>query len=162
MARIVCFTDSAALVRAVRLGLADREHAIHPLPASLLTDDLRRTVRQLTPDLVLLELTRSADNPHLFFFLRSDEATRSVPVVMLAPNAHMEFHASALGAEAFLTTDFAPADLRSTIAPLLGANGSPPLPFAPQPTIELPPRHAPRRIEPTREPRRQLVFPATL
>jgi CheY-like chemotaxis protein len=157
MARIVCFADSAALARAVRHELTDREHAIHSLPASRLTEDLRHTVRQLAPDLVLLELNRAPDNPHLFFFLRADQATRTVPIVMLAPAPHMHFHAAALGADGFLTTDFAPNDLRRLVAPLL------PAPVPAVPALDLPLRPAPipaRRSEPLRDALRSIAIPA--
>ena len=103
MARIVCFSDSPALVRTVRHGLTGRDHALFPLPGSQLSDSLRRTVRQLAPDVVLLELTSTLDNPFLFFFLRSDAATRDVPVIVVTADGDLAPYADALGADGFLS-----------------------------------------------------------
>lgn len=148
MARIVCFSDSAALVRAVRLGLSGREHAIYPLPCSRLTDDLRRTVRQLAPDVILLELSHALDNPHLFIFLRADAATRNVPIVVLSPSPQTDLYAGALGADAFLCSPFTAEQIDRTIQlylPLPAPVGLPPL-HQPAPAAEAaqPARHAPR------------------
>ncbi|MEN9937881.1 MAG: hypothetical protein RLZZ387_4460 [Chloroflexota bacterium] len=140
MARIVCFIDSAALVGAVRHGLSGREHALFPLPSSRLTDDLRRTVRQLSPDLFLLELTHALDNPHLFIFLRADAATRDVPVVVLAAGQKLALYAEALGADDFLSSAFGPAELNAVVNRLAPHR-------RPQPaTLQLPP------LPPTKEP----------
>jgi len=103
MARIVCFTDSLTLVRTVCQSITSRDHTLFPLPGSQLTDHLRRTVCRLAPDVILVEVTRALDNPHLFFFLRSDEATRHVPLIVLAANAEVEPYAAALGADGFLS-----------------------------------------------------------
>lgn len=102
MARVVCFSDTTSLVRAVRQSISGREHSLFPLPGSRLTDDLRRTVRRAAPDVVVLELTRALDNPHLFFFLRSDAATRDVPVIVVADDPSLEPYAEALGADVFV------------------------------------------------------------
>ncbi|HWQ15511.1 MAG TPA: response regulator [Roseiflexaceae bacterium] len=146
MARIVCFSDSAALVRAVRLGLSGREHAIFPLPGSRLTDDLRRTVRQLAPDIVLLELSQTLDNPHLFIFLRADEATRNVPVIVLASSPQLDLYATALGADGFLSSTFTPDELVRALAP-----------FIPRRAPALQPLPAP---EPAASPARRTPAPA--
>jgi hypothetical protein len=102
MARIVCFSDSLTLVRTVCQSITSRDHTLFPLPGSQLTDHLRRTVCRLAPDVILIELTRALDNPHLFFFLRSDEATRHIPLVVIAPSPELEPYAAALGADGFL------------------------------------------------------------
>lgn len=102
MARIVCFSDSLALVRTMRQGISSREHSLFPLPGSQLSEELRRTVRKLAPDVIMIELTRALDNPHLFFFLRSDAATRNVPLIAVAANPELEPYAAALGADGFL------------------------------------------------------------
>jgi CheY-like chemotaxis protein len=132
MARIACFSDNPALVRAVRLGLSGREHAIFPLPSSRLTDDLRRTVRHLAPDIVLLELSHALDNPHLFIFLRADQATRHVPVIVLSSSPQLDLYAAALGADGFLSSAFTADELARALAP-----------FVPSPSLAHPPLHLP-------------------
>ncbi len=59
MTQVVCFSDSAAVISAVRQGLTAEEVVVHTLPASRLTDELRQMVRALTPDLFLLELSQA-------------------------------------------------------------------------------------------------------
>ena len=72
MARIICFSDSAAVIHAVQQGIDQGEHTIHLLSASRLNGELRETVARLAPDIILLELSHATDNPHLYFFLRAD------------------------------------------------------------------------------------------
>lgn len=141
MARIACFSDSATLVRETRLGVGDREHAIYPLPSSQLTDDLRRTVRQLAPDIALLELTHALDNPHLFIFLRADAATRDIPIVVISSSEQLELYAAALGADAYLRSPFTPEQLAQVLEPYIGPLHTP----APQ-VVELPAPRPARRV----------------
>lgn len=116
MARIVCFTDNAAVARIVRQGLGDREHTFHVLAASHLTNDLRQAVRRLAPDVILLELSQAIDNPHLYFFLRSDQATRNIPVILLSSGARLEQQAAMLGADGYVQRPFAAEQLQSAVA----------------------------------------------
>ena len=139
MARIACFSDSPATVRAAHLGLSGREHAIFPLPSSRLTDDLRRTVCQLAPHIILLELSHSLDNPHLFIFLRSDAVTRDVPIIVLSPSEQLELYATALGADGFLRSPFSALELAGAVARHIAPEGI----ILPEPTIEVPPRRTP-------------------
>lgn len=138
MARIVCFSDSSALVRTVRHGLSGRDHALFPLPGSQLSDSLRRTVRQLAPDVVLLELTSTLDNPFLLFFLRSDAATRDVPVIVVAPDGELAPYADALGADGFLS-DLRPESLVRALGPHLPQ----PAPAHAPALLAAPPRRTP-------------------
>jgi CheY-like chemotaxis protein len=119
MARIVCFSDNAAVVRVVRQGLNDREHSLHILAASRLTNDLRQAVRRLAPDVILLELSQALDNPHLYFFLRSDQATRHIPIILLSSGARLEQQAAMLGADGYIQRPFAADQLWRTVATYL-------------------------------------------
>ena len=116
MARIVCFTDNAAVARTIQQGLIDRQHALHFLSASRLTDDLRQNVRRLAPDVILLELSQTIDNPHLFFFLRSDKATRNTPIIVLSNGARLAQQAAMLGADGYLERPFLADQLSSMVA----------------------------------------------
>ena len=116
MARIVCFTDNTTVARTVQHSLADRQDTLHFLAASRLTDDLRQQVRRLAPDVILLELSQTIDNLHLFFFLRSDQATRHIPVIMLSSGALLAQQATMLGADGYLQRPFLADQLSSMVA----------------------------------------------
>lgn len=102
MACVVCLSDTVSLVRLVREEVTSSGHLLVPFPGSRLNDALRQAVRQAAPDVVLFELTNAIDNPHLYFFLRSDQATRHVPIIFLSPRSDLELLASALGADGYL------------------------------------------------------------
>jgi CheY-like chemotaxis protein len=116
MARIICFTDNTTVARVVQHELTDRQHALHFLSASKLTDDLRQSVRRLAPDVILLELSQTIDNPHLFFFLRSDKATRNTPIIVLSSGTHLAQQAAMLGADGYLQRPFLAEQLSSMVA----------------------------------------------
>lgn len=116
MARIVCFSDNAIVAGTVRQGLSDRGDSLHFLAASHLTNDLRQAVRRLAPDVILLELSQAIDNPHLYFFLRSDQATRDIPIILLSSGARIEQQAAMLGADGYVQRPFAVDQLQSVVA----------------------------------------------
>ena len=116
MARIVCFTDNTAVARVVQHELTDRHHALHFLSSSRLTDDLRQSVRRLAPDVILLELSQTIDNPHLYFFLRSDKATRNTPIIVLSSGTRLAQQAAMLGADGYLQRPFLAEQLSSMVA----------------------------------------------
>jgi DNA-binding response OmpR family regulator len=116
MARIVCFTDNTAVARAIQQSLADDQHTLHFMSASRLTEDSRRSVRRFAPDIILLELAQTIDNPHLFFFLRSDMATRTVPIIVLSSGARLAQQAAMLGADGYLQRQFLGDHLSGMVA----------------------------------------------
>src|SRR5215475_12536912 len=116
MTRIICFSDSAATIGLVRQGLSGREHTLHIMAASRLTNDLRQTVQRLAPDVILLELSQTIDNPHLYFFLRSDQATRHIPVIVLSSGGRLAQQAAMLGADGYLQRPFLADQLMSMVA----------------------------------------------
>jgi CheY-like chemotaxis protein len=116
MARIVCFTDNSAVAQGVQQGLTDRQHMLHFLSASRLSEELRRTVRRIAPDIILLELAQTLDNPHLFFFLRSDKATRNIPIIVLSSSARLAQQAAMLGADGYLQRPFLADQISSMVA----------------------------------------------
>src|SRR3954466_7299478 len=102
MAHIICFSDTAAVIHAVQQGLNSTEHTIHLLTASRLTSELRETVQRLAPDIILLELSHATDTPHLCFFLRSDRATRNIPIILVSAGQSLAQQAEILGADGYL------------------------------------------------------------
>jgi len=124
MARIICFTDNAAVARVIQQGLADRQHVLQFLSASRLTEALRQSVRRAAPDVILLELSQTIDNPHLFFFLRSDQATRKIPIILLSSGARLAQQAAMLGADGYLQRPFLADQLSSMVAAQLAPRSS--------------------------------------
>jgi CheY-like chemotaxis protein len=116
MTQVVCFSDSAAVISAVRQGLTAEEVVVHTLPASRLTDELRQMVCALAPDLFLLELSQALDNPHIYFFLRSDHATRNIPVVLISAGSRLEQHAKMLEADGYLQRPFVAAQVQQAVS----------------------------------------------
>jgi CheY-like chemotaxis protein len=119
MARIVCFTDQEELIRVTRQGLHVCGHTLSALSASSLSDTIRHAVQCLAPELILLEISHTLDNPHLFFFLRSDSTTREVPIIVVSDNAQIEQHAAILGAQGHLTFPFTPEQICQLVQALL-------------------------------------------
>lgn len=119
MPRIICFSDSAAVRRAIRQGLSNHGPSIHFLTASHLTGELRRTVERLAPAVILLELSQAIDTPHLYFFLRSDKATRDIPIILLSGGGRLDQQAAVLDADGYLQRPFAADQLWRTVAAYL-------------------------------------------
>jgi CheY-like chemotaxis protein len=106
MAKIVCFCDTTAITYAVQQGFIDSGHDLHLLSASSLTNKTREKMYQLAPDIILLELTAAPDNAHLYFFLRSDQYTRDIPVILLSNNVRLQQQAAILAADGYLQRPF--------------------------------------------------------
>ena len=119
MARIICFADNAAVVHAVQQGLVEGEHSIRLLSASRLTSELRQTVQNFAPDLILLELSHATDNPHLYFFLRADQITRNTPIILVSSGKRLAQQAEMLGADGYVERSFLSEQLRSILNPHL-------------------------------------------
>jgi CheY-like chemotaxis protein len=119
MYRIICFSDSPAIIHAVSQGLDDGEHTLQLLPASRLTNELRQAVHDFAPDLILLEMSHAMDNPHIYFFLRADDATRETPVILVSNGVRLDQQAEILGADGFLQRPFAAEQLQSVVSPFL-------------------------------------------
>ncbi|GAB4214633.1 MAG: hypothetical protein OHK0022_53470 [Roseiflexaceae bacterium] len=119
MAQIVCFSDTAALAHMVRESLGDPSHVLTLLPASRLDQGLRNQVAVLQPSLILLELNRAFDNAHLLFFLRSDESTRRVPIVLLSTSARLDQCAAVLEVDGYLRMPFDASELVQLLSTLL-------------------------------------------
>ncbi|MFQ3632492.1 response regulator [Roseiflexus sp.] len=119
MSRVVCLSDTVSLVRLVREEVIVGGHLLFPFPASQLNDALRQAVRQTAPNVVLLELTNTLDNPHIYFFLRSDQAMRCVPVILLSSRPDLELLATALGADSYLPIPLDRAALHVTLSAYL-------------------------------------------
>ncbi len=133
MSRVVCLSDTVSLVRLVREEVTIGGHLLFPFPGSQLNNALRQAVRQAAPDVVLLELTNTLDNPHIYFFLRSDQAMRRVPVILLSSRPDLELLAKALGADGYLPIPLDRAAFHVTLSAYLDT----PVPSG-APRIEVP------------------------
>lgn len=119
MARIICFADSAAVLHAVQQGLGQEDHTVHLMSASQLTNELRQAVQRIRPDLILLELSHAKDNPHLYFFLRSDQFTRNTPIIVVSAGKRLANQAAMLDADGYLQRPFVAEQVRSVVTPHL-------------------------------------------
>ena len=71
---------------------------------------------QLAPDVILLELSQTVDSPHLYFFLRSDQVTRHIPIILLSSGARLSQLAAMLGADGCLQRPFVADQISSMVA----------------------------------------------
>lgn len=77
-------------------------------------EELIKRVRQETPDLIVLDIVMPVmDGMETLRALKSDEATRKIPVIMLTIKAEDKdiFQGWKEGAEAYLTKPFDPAEV---------------------------------------------------
>lgn len=117
--RILVIEDSAVIrrlievcLRAADLDIAMREDGPSGLDA----------VRTESPDLLVLDIgLPGMDGWQVLDHIRSDPATRSLPVVVLTAHAEEESRrrADEGGADAFVTKPFQPNDFRQTVLDLL-------------------------------------------
>lgn len=119
MARIMCFADNAAVVHAVQHELGAGDHTIQLLSSSRLTSELRQEVQHFAPDLILLELSHAVDNPHLYFFLRSDQATRTTPIILVSGGKGLAQQAEILGADGYVERPLIAEQLQRVLLPHL-------------------------------------------
>lgn len=119
MVRLICFTDNQIVAQKLHQELTGPEYTLDVLPASKLTTELREAVERLAPNVILLEVSRAIDNPHLYFFLRSDRATRDVPIILFSSSKHLAEEALLLGAEGYLPLPFGSERLRTTLVSCL-------------------------------------------
>ncbi len=121
MARIACFTDEPTLACDASPIFERGGHSVAHFPARGLNDELRQAVQQFAPELVVVEVAANLDNLALFFFLRSDPATRTAPVVLLSTAPEMAEYAFAIGADAFVRMPTSPDAVLATVERLLPA-----------------------------------------
>jgi CheY-like chemotaxis protein len=117
--RILVIEDSAVIrrlievcLRAADLQILMREDGPSGLDA----------VRTEGPDLLILDIgLPGMDGWQVLNHIRSDQATRSLPVVVLTAHAEEESRrrADEGGADAFVTKPFQPNDFRQTVLDLL-------------------------------------------
>jgi CheY-like chemotaxis protein len=115
MGQVICFYHSAALAHLVRTSLAGSGYELTLLPAAQLNQHVRALVLQQRPAIALLELDLTLDSAHLLFFLRADQGTRRVPIVLLSTSARLDYHAAVLEADGHLRMPFSAEQLIQTI-----------------------------------------------
>lgn len=106
MALVACLADTPALVSQISQQVEELGHQVQVHCASYLDRTIRQGLRTLKPDIILLELTRALDNPHLYFFMRTDSLLRDVPVILVAHGHNLSERAAVLGADGFLNSPF--------------------------------------------------------
>ncbi len=113
MTTIACFVDNSILAQNLQQMLFGYD--VHIFSASELNFQVRDQVQQLSPDIVLMEVTRAMENAHLYFFLRADEYTRATPVILISLSNHVAYQASVLEANGFLQAPFSSEQLYETL-----------------------------------------------
>lgn len=84
-----------------------------------------RTFEQGLPDLLLLDIWMSGwHGREICLFLKSQEATKRLPIVLFSANRETERIAREAGADEFVTKPFDLADLLSTIERCLSASST--------------------------------------
>lgn len=106
MALVACLADTATLAAQIAAKTEELGHQVQHLCASSLDRAFRQGLKALAPDLIVLEVTRALDNPHLYFFLRSDSSLRHTPVVLVANGRNLAHQATILEADGFLNAPF--------------------------------------------------------
>ena len=117
--RILVIEDSAVIRRLIEVCLRAADLDIHMSedgPSGL------EAVRTESPDLLVLDIgLPGMDGWQVLDHIRTDPATRSLPVVVLTAHAEEESRrrADEGGADAFVTKPFQPNDFRQTVLDLL-------------------------------------------
>lgn len=99
MARILLFTEQAALAERFERAFSVERYTIANCSAAQLSSELRSFVQHLAPLLILLELKHLLDHPQILFFLRSDRTTRTIPLVLVTDSTHGDTWKSVFGVD---------------------------------------------------------------
>ena len=123
MATILVIEDDLAFRDLLRLHLHQAGHTVQTAKDP---EEGLRSLLEIPPDLILLDL----DLPYLSGFevleaLRSDPASRKIPVIIVTGNADEEVNdrCRTIGIEGFLTKPFKGEHLIQAIAKALAARG---------------------------------------
>ena len=115
--RILVIEDSPVVRRLIQVCL--RAEAIEVVTREDGPTGLEAVTSE-SPDLVLLDIgLPGCDGWEVLRGIRSDPATRTVPVVVLTAHADAESRADEAGANAFLAKPFQPQDLRDAVLALV-------------------------------------------
>ncbi|MBX6393597.1 MAG: phosphate regulon transcriptional regulator PhoB [Burkholderiales bacterium] len=118
-ANILVVEDEPAIQGLLKLNL---EHAGHRVVCVGDAEQAQRLMRQMLPDLVLLDWMLPGQSGVQFArALRRDERTRQVPIIMLTARAQEEDKVSGLdaGADDYVTKPFSPRELLARINAVL-------------------------------------------
>lgn len=119
MMQFICFTEDRSLAAELQISLHHHSPAITMFTAAALSEDVRQQVRQIAPDLILLELTSGLANAHMLFYLRSEQVTRATPIIALTSDATTAHYAPILGADAVMMLPASAAQVGQVISRLL-------------------------------------------
>jgi DNA-binding response OmpR family regulator len=99
MAGIALFSDDSILAAGIARAVAAKDLRVDVFAAGQLGESVREALRQRDFELVLLELAPTLSNTHLLVFLRADELTRALPVILLSALPDIAELAITLGAD---------------------------------------------------------------
>jgi DNA-binding response OmpR family regulator len=116
MKRIIIIDDDPGIQDAFQLIFDPREYSvdIHPCGEKVLNNDFEM------PDLFILDKQLSGvDGLDICRFLKSQESTKHIPVIMLSANPHIHILAKPAGADDALEKPFKLKTLRELVAKYL-------------------------------------------
>jgi CheY-like chemotaxis protein len=120
MAQILIANDNCDLLECCRAILEADGHAVEIVADGEEAVDLARA---RLPDAVVIDwIMPRADGPAAIAALRSDPATRGIPILLMSGSEDGEANAAAIGADAFLRKPFMASDLSAAVDRLLTAN----------------------------------------
>ncbi len=102
MPQVLCLTESTTLAAIVRRAAGSRGDTVAMLSNRHLTDATRQTIRQIAPDIIVIELNTGLDNLPLYLFLRSDDALANARIVVLWPQIELDPQVYMLEADGYL------------------------------------------------------------
>jgi DNA-binding response OmpR family regulator len=130
MAKVLVINDETDLVDIVAIVLRAAGHEVKACTEGLAAVDVARGYQ---PTIIVLDWTlRGTDGGHVLSCLRADEATRSIPVIMMSASQEGPSRAREAGADAFLPKPFVADKLIELVTAVL--MGSPEISASPSQT----------------------------
>lgn len=111
---ILVVDDDLDIIEFMRAML---EGAGYRVLAASTRQEIEQSVTSTPPDLVLLDLLLSGtDGRAVTRYLKSQETTARIPIIILSAHPHAESEAEAAGADGFLAKPFEMNDFLATVA----------------------------------------------
>ncbi|MCE9646248.1 MAG: response regulator [Chloroflexi bacterium] len=123
---IVCIEDEPEMIDLIRLILGRRGFEVHGAPGGKEGLEL---VRQLIPDLVLLDLMMpEMDGWEVYQQMKAEETTRNIPVIVVTAKAQnidkvLGLHIAKV--DDYIAKPFGPQELLNSVEKILGPKTTP-------------------------------------
>jgi CheY-like chemotaxis protein len=122
---ILVVDDDAGILDAMRALFESEDYQVETCEKGDYVESLREKTGPL-PDLIVLDVLLSGkDGREICRTLKSDDATRHIPVVMISAHPAAEQSVKEVGADAFLAKPFSIDAMLDTVADLLARRAHP-------------------------------------